>query len=746
MRKIFLLCALLFGIGAKAANLSGAVLGATESGQDEPLVAADVFWLGSTGGAATDSDGKFEIPRSKKTNRLVIAYYGYAADTITIDNDDDNLEIRLKSGGSEIDEVTVQARQKGTFTSKIAPVTTEIISYTGLTKMACCNLAESFENSATVTVGFSDAVSGTRQIRMLGLAGIYTQILDESRPIMRGISATNGLNYTPGMWLEGIQISKGTSSVINGYEAITGQINLEYRKPNNPDRVFVNAYLNNDYRGEINLATTLQLSPKLSAILLLHASADRDMVDDNRDGFSDQPQSRQLNAANRWLYTFDNGMQLRTGMRFLVEGKQGGQLHFDRHADRHDTSRYGSYITNRNFNAYAKLGMPFGNDGRNSVALVVDYMLHDMASFFGQKIYNATEQSAYLNGLVQMGFGEHHSITFGLSARGDFYDEEYSFSDNITNPDYLLHENERVVGAFGEYTFNIDKKFSAIAGLRIDNNNLYGAFVTPRAHLKYNLTDNLIARASAGRGLRSANIIADNIWVMANQRNLVVEAKPKMEDAWTYGMSLTQYFNLHDEEKASIGVDVFRTQFSNQVIVDQEVGNNEIRVYNLDGKSYANNYQIDASVTPIERLSLYATFRYSDTQVELKEMGFSRKPLVDNFKGLLSVSYATKFNKWMFDATAQINGQSRLPSSRYVPRDAKFEYGEYSPVYPMFFAQVTKRWHSLDVYLGCENIADYTQDNPIIYADQPGNEKFNASVVWGPLMGRKFYLGIRWTL
>jgi outer membrane receptor protein involved in Fe transport len=301
-----------------------------------------------------------------------------------------------------------------------------------------------------------------------------------------------------------------------------------------------------------------------------------------------------------------------------------------------------------------------------------------------------------------------------------------------------------VGGVFGEYTFRLDNKFSFIAGLRLDQNSLYGTLLTPRAHLKYSITETLVARASAGRGMRSPNVITDNIWIMANQREIVAQEKPEMEDAWTYGVSLTKYVRVDEAERASVSLDVFRTSFSNQLIVDQEVEGNQIWIYNLNGTSYANNYQIDVNVEPLARLGIFASFRYSDTKVSLRQMGFVRKPLVDNFKGLLSLSYATKFNKWMFDATAQLNGQSRLPSSTYVKYD--YDAKEYSPVYPMFYAQVTKRFRNLDVYLGCENIAGYMQHNPIISAANPASENFNASVVWGPLMGRKFYAGFRWTL
>lgn len=749
MKHIFLAGAMLFGISINAAAITGKVLGVGLDGKKEPLVAADVFWYGTTKGTTTDENGNFKLDENKKTNKMVVAYIGYKADTVTV-NGNSKIEVLLKANDNEIDEVLVQGQQKGNFLSKVNPITTEVISYTGLCKMACCNLAESFENSATVTVGFSDAVTGTKQIRMLGLAGMYTQMLDENRPTMRGLSSTYGLGYTPGMWLEGIQVSKGTSSVVNGYEAITGQINLDYRKPTSDDKLFVNAYFNNELHAELNVVGTIKVNNKLSGNILAHGSKAFKMMDMNNDGFADGPQTQQLNVATRWLYTFNSGAQLRTGLKFVYEDRLSGQTDFDKNKDKGDTIKYGSLTNNKHFNAYAKLGIPFGNDDRNSVALVADYTLHQQDAYFGLKTYYGEEHSAYVNGLLQMGFGERHSGTFGVNLRADIYDEKYSFGSRAIDDNtkkWLPHQNEYVTGVFGEYTFHIDNKFSAIAGLRVDYNNLYDVLVTPRGHLKYNITDDIVVRASGGRGFRSANIVTDNIWIMASQRDIMVREKPKIEEAWTYGASITKYFKINDEERASISADFFRTSFSNQVIIDQEVNNNQIWIYNLNGKSYANNFQIDISVEPIERFNILTTFRYSDTKVQLEEMGFVKKPLVDNFKGLINLAYATKFNKWIFDFTAQLNGQSRLPSNQYIDYGQGYDYGDgYSPIYPMFFAQVTKRFRNLDIYAGCENILDYVQDNPVISASRPFDESFNASVVWGPLMGRKFYIGIRWTL
>ena len=763
MKKVYLLCAVLHCGTGIAAAVTGKASGRTADGGTEPLVGASVFWLNTNKGTTTGEDGSFELPESAGSPAIVITYIGYRPDTIAAADARQPIAAVLTPLDAEIDEVVVAGRQKGNYMSKLNPVTTSVITKAGLQKMACCSLAESFENSAAVTIGFSDAVTGTRQIRLLGLSGAYTQMLEESRPTMRGLAATYGLEYTPGAWLEGIQISKGISSVMHGYEAVTGQINLEIRKPVSEDKLFVNAYLNNELRSELNVAATIRASEGLRGNVLAHVSNDFMKIDRNGDGFLDLPVARRALAATRWLYTFDGGAQLRTGLKFVYEDRQSGQMDFDPQKHKGDTIKYGSVMNNRQVNAYAKFGVPFGDNPYNSVAIVADYTLHSQNSYFGLHRYDALQHSVIVNGLVQKHFSGGHSGIVGISGTADVYDEDFS-SSTTNQTSELLNRNEYVAGAFGEYTYHIEEKLSAIAGLRGDYNNLYGALLTPRLHLRYNIVPNLTIRASAGRGFRSVNALAGNIWMLATQRGIVAEDMPKIEDAWTYGANLTKYFTFHDhhegesedehehgaeEEKAYVSVDVFRTQFTNQVIADQEVGGSRILIYNLNGSSYANNYQIDVSVEPFERFSVLASFRYSDAKVQLREMGFVRKPLVDNFKGLLNLSYATKFNRWMFDVTAQINGQSRLPDlngSAAGNGRPSGSGGDYSPVYPMFFAQVTRRFRGIDVYAGCENILNYMQDDPIISADSPFGRDFNASVVWGPLMGRKFYAGLRWTI
>ena len=651
-----------------------------------------------------------------------------------------------------LNEVVYSAAKEGNYVSKIRPVKTEVITNAGLCKMACCSLAESFENTASVSVGYSDAISGARQIRLLGLAGKYTSMLEENRPAMRGLAAPFGLSYIPGQWLESIQVAKGPGSVINGYESIAGQINLELRKPTTEEPLFVNAYIDHLLRTELNLVSSLQLNQKWSTAIFAHGSIDAKKHNDNGDGFMDEPMKRQLNFGNRWLFMADNGMQWRFGFSGLYETREGGQMHFDKQALCNPaTNNYGTNIDNTHINVYSKTGFPLADDNSSNIAFVADYTYHDIQSFFGVKNYGGTQHSAFLNLMLQSSFNKHHKFIAGLSGHFNEYNEilndQWFDEGNPSMPTvWNLSRKENVGGIYSEYTFNKDEKLVFIAGVRLDYNSLYKWLFTPRINLKYDFTDKIIFRASAGRGFRSVNVITDNIGTLATGRQISIDSDLKLEDAWTYGGSLMFYFKCFEDEKAYISLDYFRTDFVDQVLVNQEISSapalyDKVHIYNLNGRSFTNAYQIDFSAFPVERFSITATFRYNDTRADLQGQGLTELPLVDRYKGVLNLQYATRMNKWVFDATAQINGQSRLPN--FVHDDQK---DHYSPVYPMFFAQVTRNFRGLSVYAGVENILNYMQDNPILSHDAPYSYGFNSSVIWGPLMGRKFYAGIRYTI
>lgn len=654
-----------------------------------------------------------------------------------------------------LDAAVFVSRQAGNYLSKGKEIRTEVISAAGLCKMACCNLAESFENSASVTVGYSDAVTGARQIRLLGLSGVYTQMLDETRPVMRGLSAPFGLSYVPGQWLESIQIAKGSSSVINGVECMTGQINMEHRKPTDEKPLFINGAVMSDTKMDLNIASSLQMGYKWSTVILGHVSGNIEAHDMNNDGFLDEPKMLQFNLSNRWLYQADNGVQVRFGVRAIQDKRDGGQIQAIQ-------NRWTSDILNRSLNGYLKVGVPLNEDNSQNIALVADYNYQDMDSGFGTKTYDAGQHSAFANLLYQNVINDSHRFTLGLNGTFDRYDE---IIRRLVpqGADFILKEDGGITdlanaGVFGEYTYHVGEKFSAIAGLRGDWFYKQGFKVSPRVTLKYMPVDEIVIRANGGRGLRYSTPLVDNIGVFSTGKNYIGAYNDHiLEDAWTFGGNITYYMPFGASSNTYLSFDYFRTQFAQQMVVDYEYGMNDIHFYALDGnRSFTDNYQVDFSVDPVERFNITATFRYTNAKIELAGKGLVEKPMTSRFKGVLNLQYATNLNKWIFDFTASLNGSCRVYNFMEGLKDADgnllYKDGR-TPVYPLLYAQVTRRFKGWDVYIGAENLTNFRQKNVILGSvkDQNGyvnafQPSFDASCVWGPLMGIKAHIGFRFTL
>ena len=674
-----------------------------------------------------------------------------------------------------LDAAVFTSRMEGNYISRFKDVRTEVISAAGLCKMACCNLAESFENSASVTVGFSDAVTGARQIRLLGLSGIYTQMLDETRPVMRGLAAPFGLTYVPGQWLERIQIAKGASSVINGVECMTGQINMEHRKPTDEKPLFLNAAVMSDTKMDFNIASSLQMGYKWSTVLLGHVSGNIAPHDMDQDGFLDEPRELQFNFSNRWLYMADNGIQVRFGVRAIQDKRLGGQMLKDAEGNDvyYDHSTYtlipesgkvdpwGSDILNRSLNGYLKVGVPLNEDNTQNIALIADYNYHDMDSYFGSTKYLAGQHSGFMNILYQNVISDSHRFTLGLNGTMDRYDEDFRRAIWTSKGETVTEFNAPVTlgnaGVLGEYTYSQGETFSLIAGLRGDwfNHVTDGAArfrVSPRVTLKYMPVDEIVIRANGGRGLRYSTPLVDNIGVFSTGKEFVGSYNEHiLEDAWTFGGNITYYIPVGASSNTYVSFDYFRTQFAQQMVVDYEQGRTMIDFYALDGRqSYTDNYQLDFSIDPIERFNITTTVRYTNAKIERKgEMAPVEKPMTSRFKAVLNLQYATNLNRWIFDFTASLNGSCRVYDFMTDMKDAEgnllYKNGR-TPVYPLLYAQVTRRFKGWDVYMGAENLTNFRQKNAIIGASDPRQASFDASCIWGPLMGVKAHIGFRFTL
>ena len=778
MRKsiIILLAILCMPFVASAQKLTGKVVDATTQ---QALIGASLFWKNTTAGATTSATGEFTIKRVHGFETLVINYLGYDTREMELtDKDVHEIVIELQPSAVDIDAVVIESAQRGNYAKTSGITRDEQISFAGLCKMACCSLAESFENSASVTVGYSDAISGARQIKMLGLAGTYTQILDENRPIMQGAGAAYGLSYTPGMWLNSIQVSKGVASVTAGHEAITGQINLEHRKPTDDERLFLNLYFDSELRPEINISSAIPLTEdkSLSTVIMAHASMHPTSHDANGDNFVDMPKSHQINVANKWLWQTENGVQLRWGWKYLQENRLGGSHDYkkDMYEDMvanplQNPTLYGSNIFNRNINAYAKLGLPIGpertftgdpNDAvQNNFAMILDYDNYLTDSYFGINTVDVLEHTARFNATYAHYFTQRSSLNVGASAymrrMNNDYIQQRIGDDKLPTRSWNFAGSATLLepGVFAEYTYQIEDKFSLVVGLRGDYSTVKGEYyydakdkflVTPRSHIRWSITPRTTLRASAGMGYRRQNLVTDNIWMMTTSRNIDMQGlNDDMEAAATFGGSLSQTFPLANDDQATISFDYFRTQFFNTMVFDQETVDNSILIYNSNGKSFTDNYQVDFNWTPFKGFDLFATFRYTNAKMTLERGGeqiLVERPLTSRYKGLINIQYAVR--RWVFDVTAQLNGPMRLPELDGNLVKA-VENPELSPVDPMFFAQVSYKISNLTIYAGCENIANYKQMTPIVGTDAPYMPGFNSSMVWGPLTGIKGYVGIR---
>ena len=716
-------------------RVKGVVLQENSRGKFEPMPNASVYWLGTGKGVVTDSLGVFEINTDTSTQKLVISYTGFKADTLTVVHAND-LKVIMASKG-QLNEVTIFSRQLGSFIPYLNPIRTQVMTGTELLKAACCNLSESFETNPSVDVSYNDAVTGSKQIQMLGISGNYTQLTVENLPGPRGLATPLGLNSIAGPWIESIQLTKGTGSVVNGFESIAGQINVELKKPESAEKLLGNIYVNDQGKTDLNLNVATKLNEKWSTALLLHDNFMNNALDMNMDGFKDMPTGNTFSLVNRYKYDNSNGVLAQFGVKVLNDQKVGGETSFNENSDKYTQNRYGLAINTQRYELFGKLGYVFPQQKFKSIGLQFNASDYQQASYFGLTNYNANQQSFYTNLIYQSIINSTiHKFRTGFSFQYDKYNEDYNLNSYV--------RKEIVPGTFFEYTYTPNDKWSVVAGIRGDNNNLYGSFITPRLNIRYEPVIGTVFRFSVGKGQRTANIFAENNSLFVSQRILMIMGQNNSgayslnpEISWNKGISLDQKFNLFNNP-ATLSLDYFRNDFKNQVVVDIESAK-KIHIYNLAGKSYSNSFQAEVNMTPVTKLDLRVAYRYFDVK-QTYSGNLLDRPFIAKHRAFLSVDYATN-NDWKFNYTVTFNGKKRIvnPYESYV----SFIPTTSSPSYYLMNAQVSKSFginNPMDIYVGVENISNFFQQNTILSADDPFGPNFDASMIWGPVTGRMVYV------
>jgi outer membrane receptor for ferrienterochelin and colicins len=744
MRKlIFILCLL----GAVHAHAQETITGKILDDQKLPLPGAGLYWLNTSISASTADDGTFTLPYSPEYTKLVVSYIGFTTDTLNVASPQYITHVMKPAADKVLGDLVIDKTRKSTERSYVKAANVSTMGSKELLKAACCNIAESFETNPSIDVNFSDALTGSKQIKMLGLTSPYLLIAEENIPSVRGASQAYGLSFVPGTWVESIQITKGAGSVINGYESISGQINYELLKPVNDIPFFLNAYGSTDSRFELNTHFNRKLSDKWSTSLFLHGNTRVAKNDMNDDGFLDNPLAKQINVMNRWQYTdAEKGWVSFINLRYMRDEKQTGELDFDPDTDKFTTHHWGSEINTDKLDLSAKLGYVFPDMPFQSIGIQTAYNWHKQDSYFGLRQYDIDQKSFYSNLIFSSIITNTlNKFSTGLNVSYDNYGEYVNTLD--------VSRIDNSVGAFFEYTYDNADNFTLVAGGRFDVHNRLGAFFTPRVHMRYNPWDKAVIRASAGRGKRAANIFAENQSLFGSSRTLdVINSGGKIygldpEIAWNYGVSFMQGFKLFGKE-AEVVVDFYRTDFQNQAVVDLYASPQQALFYNLQGKSYANSLQLELNYEITHHFNIRTAYKYYDIETQYTT-GVKERPLQAQHRFFTNVAYETHIveggRQWKFDFTYNWMGRQRLPYTGSNPE--QYQLGNYSPSFSLMNAQITRTFSStFEMYAGAENLGNYQQKRAVLGNDDPFGPYFDSSIIYAPVFGQMYYMGLRFKI
>lgn len=709
------------------AQIQGIVFG-MENGKRQPLEQARIQLKHARTGVATDEQGRFELILPKELpDTLIISAFGFHSDTVIVTREDrfTGLEIVLLSE-EMLDEFVVEYK-KGTHTvSRLKTLYVEELGEGELKKAACCNLSESFETNATVDVNITDAISGAKKIQMLGLDGVYTQMQLENVPFLTGLEGSFGMNTVPGTWVESIQITKGTGTVVNGYESMAGLINVEFRKPSTMQRLYVNGYGNIYGRGELNVHGGQLLGKRWSTGSFAHISGMQQEIDRNNDGFRDLPLSKTASFLNRWEYTGDR-FETRFGVNAYYDERSGGQLS-------NRANRYGAFTQNKHIDVFAKTGFMFPKKPYQSIGIVYQAKVHELDGNFGPRHFSGTEYRGYVNAIYDGIIGSTtHKIKLGISGVGQDLTQRL---DTIE-----LKRPTITPGAFAEYTYT-GTRITAVAGARYDYQTDFGAQFSPRLHVKFIADEFTDLRLTTGKAWRLPNVIIDNSSLLATSKAWVLPAEIKQEIVWNSGISLVRRLRLFNRE-SSFTADFYHARFQRQLVIDREMAADTFFFSFQENGSFSNTFQTEFSFSPWKTITLRLAYKY--LQVMARYNGeLQQQVMIPKHRGLFNIAYTSRNKRWEIDATLSLYGKVRLHDVTYP--DGSHAHDQTGQAVPQVLAQVTHHFRKFDVYIGGENLANFTQSNPIISAEDPYNAAFDATRTWGPVLGTVIYAGFRYEI
>jgi outer membrane receptor protein involved in Fe transport len=702
------------------------VVQGADSVQTKPLKNVKITLLGAGTTVYSNEDGTFEILLGKQQpDTLLFVAKGYRSDRLVVTRSDRFLALNVVLvSGQLVQEIVVSKQKDAHGISKLKTLHVEELTSAEFRKAACCNLSESFETNATVDVSMSDAISGAKKIQLLGLDAVYTQLQFENIPFLRGLESAFGMSVIPGTWLESIQITKGTGSVVNGYESMAGLVNFEFKKPKDLPRLGLNFYQNRFGRTELNLLGGQQLSERWHMGLFASGAAVYGSFDQNQDGFRDQALSNTFNLLQRFSYQGPR-MEAQIGVQAYADQKIGGQTTYTKASP----VGYGMQLASEHLSVFSKTGF-FGKKPAQSLGVIAQFKLQNMSGLYGLRNFSGHEKRGYLNLIYDDIIGSaDHKIKAGTSLLA----LQIAQFAAQPNGEMLIGNlrTEWVPGVFAEYAYS-GSRLSVVVGARFDQHNLAGAQFSPRAHLKYALSPQLDLRLTAGRAWRLPNFVVDNLSLLASSNTWLATQTLLPEVSWNAGVSLVQGF-LFKKRKGSLSLDAYHTRFSQQLVADRDSLSGVVVFKNLTDNSLATVLQAEFAYAVLRGLDLRLAYKFQDVRA-LYNGQLQTQVLLPRQRLFANLAYQTRNKRWEYDLTYSRYSAVRLPQG-----------GQGEP-WALLNAQVTRNWKGLELYVGGENLLNVQQQHPITGAQNPFGPDFDATEIWAPIMGWNAYLGLRYTI
>lgn len=706
----------------------------------KPLVGANIVWQHQAKGTITDVNGYFSIGQVDSLHHLVISYIGFKPETIDVATVK-HWEVQLIEDAT-LNEVTIQAKGSATrFAADIAKV--EVLGVREIQRAACCSLAGCFSTNSNVDANVTNIVTDAKELRILGLAGVYNQILVEGMPLIQGLAYPYGPNSYPGTMIEKIFVTKGANSVLQGFESITGQINMEFHKAESAPKLFANIFANSFGETQYNL--NYFVKTKASNYLSIgHLTLPAGNIDRDKDGFRDIVRSKRVSFYNRWSYDNPDKPKWRTNfaLRYLNENREGGLTNYNQSEHKGTSNVYGQNVHINHLDFANKTNYVW-ND-KTSLILLVSAFAQDQQSYFGVKSYHGKQLNITSSIYADYYYSsQNHNLKAGISHRHNQLNEDIQFLEalNVLNYTGIYRTDYDIPGLFVENKLTISK-FSILTGMRYDQFGRFGWKLTPRLLVRANVTENTDIRFNIGKGYRMAHIFSENPSLLAGNRALLISNDLAPEEAINTGINFIQNFKWN-EMSITLSGDAYFTFFQNQIFPDYNSITNAAIVQNFFGKSVSNSYQIENKWIFTPQFDMKLAYNY--LEVYRVNDGLRQDlPFVPHHKWTANTSYSTPNDKWQFDVTYRWIGSKIMPSTAHYPE--QYKQPSQSKPYAQLDFQVTKRWKSWQLYSGIENIFDFRQKFPILGFDQPFGEYFDPAFNWGPTKGRELYIGLRFSL